>query len=72
MRTRQCCFFPEAKQCEARAFIDAHSWAETMAEFQGLLLEHMDSPLAGQIKRQSPQLPMCTAGKEEEAVPVLR
>ena len=66
-----CRFFPEAKQCEARAFIDAHSWAETMAEFQGLLLEHMDSPLAGQIKRQSPQLPMGSAGKEE-AVPVLR
>jgi chaperone BCS1 len=30
-------FFPEATECEARAFAQAHC-AETMAEFQGLLL----------------------------------
>jgi len=63
-----CRFFAEAEQCEARAFVEAHSCAETMAEFQGLLLEHLDSPATLHIKRQ---ITMCSAGKEE-AVPVLR
>ncbi len=31
-------FFPEASEFEAEAFVDANRWAETMAEFQGLLL----------------------------------
>jgi chaperone BCS1 len=32
-------FFPLAEEDEARAFVEAHPWAETMADFQGLLLE---------------------------------
>ncbi len=31
-------FFPEAAELEACEFVEAHSFAETMAEFQGLLL----------------------------------
>ena len=31
-------FFPDVSEFEAEAFVEAHSWAETMAEFQGLLL----------------------------------
>lgn len=31
-------FFPEATESEAREFVEAHAFAETMAEFQGLLL----------------------------------
>ena len=32
-------FFPLAHEFEALAFVEAHAWAETMADFQGLLLE---------------------------------
>ena len=32
-------FFSLAEEDEARAFVEAHPWAETMADFQGLLLE---------------------------------
>lgn len=38
-------FFPEAKESEAREFVDAHP-AESMAEFQGLLLTISDDPAA--------------------------
>jgi mitochondrial chaperone BCS1 len=31
-------FFPDVSQFESKAFVEAHAWAETMAEFQGLLL----------------------------------
>jgi len=31
-------FFAEVSECAAREFVEAHSWAETMADFQGLLL----------------------------------
>jgi mitochondrial chaperone BCS1 len=31
-------FFPEATEIDAREFVEAHAFAETMAEFQGLLL----------------------------------
>jgi len=31
-------FFPEASEVEARAFVEGARAAETMAEFQGLLL----------------------------------
>ena len=31
-------FFPEASEAEAGAFVETHAFAETMAEFQGLLL----------------------------------
>ena len=31
-------FFPEASEAEAEAFVDLHRAAETMADFQGLLL----------------------------------
>jgi mitochondrial chaperone BCS1 len=32
-------FFPEASEFEAQAFVETHRAGETMAEFQGLLLE---------------------------------
>jgi mitochondrial chaperone BCS1 len=32
-------FFPLGDEFEALAFLEAHAWAETMADFQGLLLE---------------------------------
>lgn len=32
-------FFPLADEFEALAFVEANAWAETMADFQGLLLE---------------------------------
>ncbi|HLV89227.1 MAG TPA: AAA family ATPase [Candidatus Sulfotelmatobacter sp.] len=35
-------FFLQAGEHEARAFVDAHPWAQTMADFQGLLLEHAE------------------------------
>src|SRR4029077_18806609 len=31
-------FFPSVSQFEAEAYVEAHAWTETMAEFQGLLL----------------------------------
>jgi chaperone BCS1 len=31
-------FFPDVSQFESKAFVEAHAWAETMADFQGLLL----------------------------------
>ena len=38
-------FFPFASEFEAKAFVDTHPAAETMAEFQGLLLAlEEDSP----------------------------
>jgi chaperone BCS1 len=37
-------FFPQAEEFEARAFVEAHSWAETMADFQGLLLALAERP----------------------------
>jgi mitochondrial chaperone BCS1 len=47
-------FFPDASDVEARDFVEASGTAETMAEFQGLLLaleqgeEHLDLVAAGQ------------------------
>jgi hypothetical protein len=32
-------FFPQASEFEAEAFVEMHGSVETMAEFQGLLLE---------------------------------
>ena len=37
-------FFPRADEFEALAFVEAHAWAETMADFQGLLLELAEGP----------------------------
>jgi len=37
-------FFPDASEFEAREFVEAHAWAETMAEFQGLLLGVEQAP----------------------------
>ncbi len=46
-------FFPEAAELEAREFVEAHSFAETMAEFQGLLLG---------LERESNDLELMVAG----------
>jgi mitochondrial chaperone BCS1 len=37
-------FFPNASESEARWFVETHESAETMAEFQGLLLDLGDLP----------------------------
>jgi chaperone BCS1 len=37
-------FFPQASESEARWFVETHESAETMAEFQGLLLDLDDHP----------------------------
>ena len=62
-------FFPQAEEFEARAFVEAHPWAETMADFQGLLLELAEKPaglrLVERLAELSPQ-------QEEESVPALR
>jgi chaperone BCS1 len=63
-----CRFFPLADEFEACAFVEAHPWAETMADFQGLLLEHAEKPagsrLVDTLAESNPQ--------EEEPVPALR
>jgi chaperone BCS1 len=46
-------FFPEATEIEAQEFVEAHSSAETMAEFQGLLLG---------LERESEDLELMFAG----------
>jgi chaperone BCS1 len=66
-----CRFFPEAAGFEARAFVEAHPWAETMADFQGALLEHGEKPaglyLVDRLTEPSPQ-----QKQDEEPVPALR
>jgi chaperone BCS1 len=61
-------FFPLAVEFEARAFVEAHPWVQTMADFQGLLLEHAEKPagscLVERLAESNPQ--------EEEPVPALR
>jgi chaperone BCS1 len=62
-------FFPQAEEFEGHAFVEAHLWAETMADFQGLLLELAEKPaglrLVERLAEPSPQ-------QEEEAVPALQ
>ena len=64
-----CRFFPLGEEFEARAFVEAHPWAETMADFQGLLLEYAEKPASSRfvdtLAEPSPQ-------QEEESVPALR
>ena len=63
-------FFPQAEELEACAFVEAHPWAETMADFQGLLLELADKPDGLRTVEtrvvSHPQL------DEEESLPVMR
>ena len=47
-------FFPLTEELEARAFVEAHPWAETMADFQGLLLEHAEG--SAQNKHEGEEL----------------
>ena len=63
-----CRFFPQREEFEARAFVQAHPWAETMADFQGLLLEHAERP-AGLRLVKTPADP--SLQQEEESVPAL-
>ena len=46
-------FFPAATELEAREFVEAQTFAETMAEFQGLLLG---------LERESDDLELMFAG----------
>jgi hypothetical protein len=50
-------FFPSVSQFEAEAYVEAHAWAETMAEFQGLLLGTERSH--GSRKRLKPRFQSC-------------
>jgi mitochondrial chaperone BCS1 len=65
-----CRFFPKAEEFEAHSFVEAHPWTETMADFQGLLLEHAEKPaglrFVETVAESSPQQ------GEEEPVPALR
>ena len=63
-------FFPQADEFEARAFVEAHPWAETMADFQGLLLEHAEKP-AGLRLVKRPAEPSPQREDEEKPVPAL-
>jgi chaperone BCS1 len=46
-------FFPNASESEARWFVETHESAETMAEFQGLLLDLGDlSPVSAESELQ--------------------
>ena len=46
-------FFPNASESEARWFVETHESAETMAEFQGLLLDLGDlPPVSAEIELQ--------------------
>ncbi|MGC1647406.1 MAG: AAA family ATPase [Candidatus Sulfotelmatobacter sp.] len=59
-------FFPLADEFEARAFVEAHPWAETMADFQGLLLEHAEKPAGSRfVERLAEPSP-----QQEDEVPV--
>lgn len=64
-------FFPQVEEFVARAFVEAHPWAETMADFQGLLLELAEGPagwdLVKQLAKRGPQ-----QEEEEESVPALQ
>ncbi|HEY3930333.1 MAG TPA: AAA family ATPase [Candidatus Koribacter sp.] len=60
-------FFPAAEECDARAFAEAH-WAETMAEFQGLLLA-LESE--SQERPRAPAEPRVQLETEHNEVPSL-
>ena len=65
-------FFPLAEEFEAHAFVEAHPWAETMADFQGLLLELAEGSAglhAGdRVAMQTPQV----EDEDHDLVPVMR
>jgi mitochondrial chaperone BCS1 len=65
-----CRFFPKAEEFEAHSFVEAHPWTETMADFQGLLLEHAEKPaglrFVETVAESSPQQEV------EDPVPALR
>jgi chaperone BCS1 len=42
-------FFPGVSEFEAEAFVEAYPWAETMAEFQGLLLGLEQERMSGEL-----------------------
>jgi mitochondrial chaperone BCS1 len=44
-------FFPQASRSEAGEFVQAHASAETMAEFQGLLLAYEEEEDAAELER---------------------
>lgn len=57
-------FFPHTEESDAREFIAAHADAETMADFQGLLLEFADRSVSLRAND--------SFAEQEELVPVLR
>src|SRR5579871_2890411 len=61
-----CRFFPQAEEFEGRAFLEAHPWAETMADFQGLLLEHAEKPAGLRLVEGLNE----SGPRQEEEVPV--
>jgi len=63
-------FFPLADEFEGLAFVEAHAWAETMADFQGLLLGVAEgsASLPGETTVQTSQ----DQDEDKEWVPVRR
>ena len=59
-------FFPDASEAEAREFVGTCGPAETMAEFQGLLLSLAENPASLHIGRRVAT--RCGARKEAESI----
>ena len=63
-------FFPQAEEFEVQEFVAAHPWAETMADLQGLLLEHAEKPADSRIVERRPM--SSPRHEEDESVPALQ
>ena len=51
-------FFPQASEFEAQEFVESNRFAETMAEFQGLLLGLQEEQTTGE-SAETPELMLC-------------
>jgi mitochondrial chaperone BCS1 len=67
-----CRFFPDAAESEAGAFIAAHPRAETMPDFQGLLLEFAEDPAGFRIVERLTMPVLQEKNEEEDSVPVMQ
>jgi len=63
-------FFPTAEEFEAQAFVEAHSWAKTMADVQGLLLELAEGSARLQTGETAEMHTPQSQAQDEELVPV--
>lgn len=65
-------FFPLAEESEARAFAEGHPWAETMADFQGLLLQLAEGSASLPGGVADTEQAVRERDEDEEFVPVAR